>query len=203
MTPFTSENTRLIDRFALDAAADVAKAQSFLDQRTTSKAAFANAEQAFLANLTSESARDLVEAANRVRDFAVICDAIENSGGSEAVRVRALDLPAVYSAFLKGFEERILALQKTIPNGRKHLAERRGELTEQGTNLAELHWDPICRAWVEYLELIMGNIAAAEIGKGFAAVRGVGCEKRSFNELYAALVTPLPVPPPILAAAAA
>jgi hypothetical protein len=194
-TPYVNDHSRLLEKFAQQGDALAAKAAEWLDKLATAKAEAAAAEEAFAADLKPGSASELVEAQNKVRALIGVTNAIENAGGPEEIRARALRAPAVFSVAAQGFAERVAALEKLVPLGLKRLGECRASLTEAGVDAPRIETDATVCAWRTFGESIVSHVAAAKAGEGYAALRGVNCTPKKFDELYEALTAPLPQPP--------
>lgn len=192
---YVCEPSRLLCKMAQSADAEAAKATAWLDKLATAKAEAAQAEERFAADFSSDNARELVEAKDRVHNLSYIAEAVENAGGAQYARTRYLRSPLVFSSLAKGFAERIDVLNTMIKPAAKRLGERRAAMSEAGVHSALIEADPITAALREYGESITGALAAATFGKVYSDKRGVGHELRSFDSLYGELTAALPQAP--------
>lgn len=195
MSAYVNDHTRLLDRLAQDADALAAKAAKWSDARANATAAVVTAQDAFTASPEPEAARDLVEAQAKVRDLTTLSTAIEDAGGPQEVRTRALKSPAVFAALAAGFRERIAVLEKLVHPARKRLAEHTARSTEAGRSFWEVQADPQVFAWRAHGEDITTALAVAKFGEAYSTRRGAGYAPEKFDDLYARLTAPLPQAP--------
>jgi len=195
MTQFITEPSRLLDRLSQTADADVTKADHWLSELATAKVAAAVAEERFTADFSPAAAGALAEATNRVRELSTVAAAVENFGGADHVRVRALRAPVVFSTFAKGFAERLAALTALVKPAARKLGERRLAMSEEGVRSVLIEIDPVVTSFRAYGEAITTALAAATFGETYSKARGANYEPRSFESLYAELISPLPTTP--------
>ena len=197
MTPFETDSTRLLEKFEQQADTLAATAAAWTDKLATAKADAVAAEERFHADFQHTTAQDLVEAQNRARNVQIAADAVESAGGPPEVRARTLRTAPVFSAFAKGFAERVAALEKLRLHARKQLGSRRAALTEAGLDYPRIENDSIVQAWGSHEASITSAMASATFGKTYSEKRGEGYKPESFDSLFAQLTAPLPQAPQI------
>jgi hypothetical protein len=193
--PYSSHQTQLLERHAQLAAEAAANAQKPSDLLAVASVDAEAAAETYLKDFSPGAADLLVQAQNRVRDIAGVVDVIESFGGPSEAKIRALSTPAVFSAFRKGFEEKIEAISKLAPGERKRLGARRAELTDAGIPAHEIEKDLVVHALVMSDLALTNHINALNESRIYAATDGVNRTPRSFETLLGELTAPLPEVP--------
>jgi len=196
---YVNDHTRLLDKLAQQADAHAAKAAKWFDELAAAKAEAETAETAFLSDFSPSNARDFAEAKKLVRNLTSLTEAINNAGGAQYSRLVQLRTPLVFSTFAKGFAERRDTLMKLLPPARKQLAARQSVLIESGVHHIAAEADPIFMLIEGYLRALGDAADAAAVNQTYSETRGKDREPRSFDNLYAELVAPLPQAPAISA----
>jgi hypothetical protein len=204
-TSFTPSNNALLLKFREQANELAAQASSWSDTLKEATGDTAAAKTQFLKTYSIQAAHDLAEAERQQNDFAVICVAVMDAGGPKQVREDALTTDQVFSAMEKAFSERAAAIEKLMPFARRKLGERQLTLTESGVPTALLGTDPIAAGWANHCAAITSALAVAKAGESYCAARGIAQSggPRTWDSLYAILVSPLPQAPAVPVAKAA
>lgn len=192
---YQNDHSRLLAKLSQSADADVAAARSWADKLAAAQVEQAAATTAFTEKFDRDCAVAVVEISDRIRSLRTVAEAIENAGGAQYARVRALRAPLVFSSFSKGFAEKLDALQKLLPPARKALGARLAILAEEGVNFPNAYADQVVRSWQAFIVAVENAIADATLGKSFADARGANHGTRSFENLYGSLTAPLPTTP--------
>lgn len=195
MSAYSDQNTQLLDRYVIDANALAAEGDAWLTKHVEAQAEFESEKSTFLDRLTKPIAENLIRAQDKLRACSTVADIIAEAGGPAAIRARELDKQPVWLALAKGLHARRTVLERMKTTGLKELAHVVHALTETGTLAPLVELDHRVLAWRAHVNALTTDSQSALENANHCQACGKGRPAKSFDNLYAILVAPLPVPP--------
>ena len=192
---YTSDATRAIDRIVALADAKAKMAEDILARRAKARSDVADAEQQFVASLSDQDAAGLANAKRGAQDLGYAAAAIEDSGGAEGVRYRAIHVAATFATLATGFTERFEYFGQQMPNAMRKLADARHKATISGVHSVRIEFTDE----VQSARLLSEAIITAR--DGATALRdwcirwypGSRDQGQTFDGLFGSLRAPLPI----------
>lgn len=157
------------------------------------------AEANFGLSLSDKSFKTLADRQTDVRNLTDAVKIIEASGGSAALRRKALARPEVFAALTAGLTRRLAELEKLKPAAAELLGKRRSEATvaaaTRGVASVILDAVPAVAAARDTFTQVQNAAQAALVARNYAACGGVNCTPTTFESLLTQLESPLPALP--------
>lgn len=192
-----SEHVRKADAIAANAA-------RWSDLRTQARAALTAAETSFVRTLDASGAAALSDAEATLHKVQLAAALVENSGGPDVFREQALNTPEAFALLASGFTKKLEAVTALKKAATAHIgnvtaaALTSGEVTVTSiVSAAGLDGSPSIRAARELVEIVDRAFLDVTYAQSNAEGRAKGqnVQRRTLEELFALLTSPLPVVP--------
>jgi hypothetical protein len=192
--PYQNDETRLIARLVLDADKVKSDAEQWQAKLVAARAVSESAEAVFVASLSEGDAYTVATEKARVAHLTAVVTAIENVGGADGLRARALDVPSLASLLVRAFEIKREALCALLVAQRKSLAGLLAKLTDEGIGFPAIEGDVA-------VSNARGRIQQTEAARDLAAIMITrygpnwrpGNTTHKVSEAIGTLQQPLPV----------
>lgn len=194
---YQNSSSRSIDEIVQSVETVLAKATAFSDSLTKLKAERDAAEAAFVTTLSEDAGAALITLEDRVRDQEILVAAIEDNGGAQELRNRALNTPEVFGHFAAGFADRVVELEKLKAPALKRLGELRNALTIEGLPFSQIEVFPDVVDLKIHHDAIVSAIGSANADRIYSERHGKNYHPKTFKDLYNHLTAPLPEAPAI------